>query len=97
MEKLRTGEINESEAKTTLQLFETDYVKYSFIVVDSILMEQARSLVSKYGVKGLRTLDSIQLSTSISLSNEVELFITSDYLLKLFLKLEGLQTEILNS
>ncbi len=55
------------EAKTTLELFEADCSKYTFIATDSIIIEQARKLTTKYGLKGLRTLDSIQLSTSIAL------------------------------
>ena len=95
--KVRTGEITEAEAKTTLELFEADYTRYSFIATDSIIIEQARFMVSKYGLKGLRTLDSIQLSTAITLATEVKLFITSDTLLKSLLTEEGLQTEIPNN
>ena len=54
-------------------------------------------MVSKYGLKGLRTLDSIQLSTAITLEPEVNLFITSDNLLKSLLTEEGLQTEMPNN
>lgn len=95
--KVRTSEITEAEAKTTLELFETDYTKYCFVATDSIIIEQAKIMVSKYGLKGLRTLDSIQLSTAITLEPEVSLFITSDNLLKSLLTEEGLQTEIPNS
>jgi len=78
-----------------LQLFERDSSKYTFIATDSMIIEQARKLTIKYGLNGLRTLDSIQLSSAISLSKEVEFFVTSDNLLKSLLNQEGLQTEVL--
>jgi uncharacterized protein len=95
--KVRTKEISLSEAKVTLQLFENDFEKYTFIATDSIIIEQAKNLVTKYGITGLRTLDSIQLATSLSLASVVSLFVTSDNLLKSILSEEGLTTEISNN
>ena len=92
--KVRTKEISESVAKTTLELFESDFAKYTFAATDSIILEQARNLASKYGVAGLRTLDSIQLSTCVALSEQVDVFFTADKLLKTLLETEGLQTEM---
>ena len=92
--KVRTKEISESVAKTTLELFESDFAKYTFAATDSITLEQARNLASKYGVAGLRTLDSIQLSTCVALSEQVDVFFTADKLLKTLLETEGLQTEM---
>jgi uncharacterized protein len=94
--KVRMKEISEAKAQITLDLFELDFEKYSFIVADSIIVEQARNLVSKYGVQGLRTLDSIQLSTSLSLFKQVDVFFAADKLLKSFFKTEGLPTELPN-
>ncbi len=90
--KVRTKEITEEVAKTTLALFDIDLIKYTFIVSNSLLLEQARMLTSKYRLNGLRTLDSIQLSSAITLKSEVELFVTSDKLLKSLLAIEGLTT-----
>ena len=95
--KVRTKEITELEAKTTLELFETDFSKYTFITTNSIIVEQARILTTKYGLNGLRTLDSIQLSSAISLKSEVELFITSDKLMKSIFDTEELTTLLPNS
>lgn len=92
--KVRTNEITDLEAHTTLALFESDFEKFVFISVDSIIIEQSRNLISKYGTQGLRTLDSIQLSTSVYLSKQAQLFITSDKLLKSFLEAEGLSTQL---
>ena len=91
--KVRTKEITAQEAAITLQLFDEDNSKYTFVATDSIILEQAKNLTTKYGLKGLRTLDSIQLSSAISLKNIVGLFVTSDNLLKSLLNEEGLQTE----
>lgn len=75
-------------------MFESDFKKYSFVVIDSIIIEQARILASKYGIQGLRTLNSIQLSVSISLFQQVEIFITADKLLKSLFEAEGLPTQV---
>ena len=92
--KVRTNEISELEAQTTLEMFESDFAKYTFVVTDSIIIEQARILVSKFGTPGLRTLDSIQLSTSLSLKEMADVFFTSDKLLKSLMETEGLKTEM---
>jgi uncharacterized protein len=77
-----------------LDLFEADFGKYIFIATDSIIIERARILISRYGMQGLRTLDSIQLSTSLELLQQADVFFTSDKLLKSFFEAEGLCTEI---
>lgn len=92
--KVRTKEISKEDAITTIELFEIDSSKFTFVAIDSIVIEQAKNLISKYGLGGLRTLDAIQLSCAKVLSKEVNLFITSDILLQTFLKEEGLQTEL---
>jgi len=88
------GDVSLLEASTTLRLFENDFGKYTFITLDSIVIEQARILSSKYGTKGLRTLDGIQLSTAVLLSKQSDLFLTADKLLNTFFEEEGLQTTI---
>lgn len=94
MKKVRTKEITELQAQITLDLFISDFEKYIFISTDSYLIEQARTLVSKYGVQGLRTLDSIQLSTALLLSQMVEVFFTADNLLNSLFKAENLPTRM---
>ena len=63
--KVRTKDITEAEAQITLALFESDFAKYVFVIPDSIIIEKARMLTSKYGMQGLRTLDGIQLATAV--------------------------------
>jgi len=88
--KLRTQEINEVQAQAITKHFEKDINKYIFVPIDNIIVEQARILMSKYGKQGLRTLDSIQLSVAVSLTNNADLFVTADKLLESFFKLESL-------
>lgn len=93
--KVRTKEITKEQAKITLELFENDFVKYNFVTTDSLVLEQARNLTVKYGIEGLRTLDSIQLSTCILLAKYVDTFYTADKLLKTLIEAEGLPTDML--
>jgi len=92
--KVRTKEISDIEAETTLELFEVDFGKFAFVTIDSIIVEQARILTSKYGNQGLRTLDAIQLSTAVSLFQQVKVFFTADKLLRSFFEAEALPTEL---
>lgn len=92
--KVRTKEITVAEAQATLDLFESDLEKYTFVATNTIIIEQARILTTKYGTQGLRTLDSIQLSTCVALLALANVFFTADKLLKTLLKAEGLPTEM---
>lgn len=92
--KVRTKEITAAQANATIALFEADFGKYTFATTDSLLLEQARQLVIKYGLEGLRTLDSIQLASCLVLAQEVAVFFTADKLLNTLLEAEGLPTEM---
>jgi len=92
--KVRTNEIYSEQALITSKLFEGDFEKYNFISTDSLILEQARNLTIKYGIEGLRTLDSIQLSTCKVIENQVDIFITSDKLLSFLIEKEGLNTRL---
>lgn len=92
LKKVRMKQISEINAKEILDVFESDLKNYTFIPTDQNIVESAKSLIAKYGVNGLRTLDSLQLSTAIYLKNSAGLFITSDKLLDSFFEQELLQT-----
>jgi hypothetical protein len=92
--KVRTKEISIDQAQITAKLFESDFEKYNFILTDSLILEQARNFTNKYGLEGLRTLDSIQLSTCKLLEKQVDLFFTADKLLNTLLEKEGLVTSL---
>ena len=85
--------MTEEQGSTTIHLFYKDYQKYSFIQIDNFITESAYSMINKFGNKGLRTLDSIQLATAVSIKNQASLFITSDKLLKELFIMESLKVE----
>ena len=95
--KVRTKEVTAAQAEATLGFFEADFEKYSFVATDIPILEQARQLVRKYGAEGLRTLDSIQLATSVSLAKQADVFLTTDKLLSNFLNAEGLNRRVPNN
>ena len=88
--KVRLNEFSEQEAKRINRRFESDFRQYHFTQVDREIMAQAKILIEKYGHQGLRTLDSIQLSTAVSLIDECQLFVTSDKLLHSFFQQENM-------
>ena len=90
LKKVRTQEITENQANTTIQFFESDFEKYKFVDLNQIILNNASQLIIKYGSQGLRTLDSIQLSTAIALIQNVNLFIAADKLLLKLFKEENL-------
>jgi predicted nucleic acid-binding protein len=92
--KVRTKEITVEQAVVTLELFASDFAKYNFVTTDSLVLERARNLTTKYGIEGLRTLDSIQLSTCIELARQADVFYTADKLLKHLIEKEGLTTKM---
>lgn len=47
--KVRTKEITEHQAKAVIELFEIDSGKFTFIQIDTIIIEQAKNLLKKYG------------------------------------------------
>lgn len=91
--KVRRQDITELQAKVVIEAFEEDYAKYSFVQIDNIVIERAKSLITKYGREGLRSLDSIQLSTAVILNSKVNLFFSADKLLESFFELESLPIE----
>lgn len=91
--KVRTKVISEKQAEVTLSLFKKDLWKYSFVTTDSLVLELAEKLITKYRIEGLRTLDSIQLASSMSLLSKADVFITADKLLNELMIKEGLQID----
>ena len=91
---MRTKEITELEAQTTLDLFELDFEKYNSSTTDSLIIEYASILILKYGTQGLRTLGSIRFSTAVSLFRQMDIFLTAKKLLKSLFIAEGLPTDL---
>ena len=91
--KVRTKDLTSDEATDIIASFLDDYDKYTFIDVDSELISIARDLVVKYGLKGLRTLDSVQLASIIEVKTGLSFAVTADVLLKSLIELEGINTK----
>ena len=88
--KARTGEISSPIASKIISLFESDYHKYNFVLLDRVVMGQSRFLLQRHGINGLRTLDGIQLACASILGRNVDLYKTSDRQLKQFFIMESL-------
>jgi uncharacterized protein len=58
------------------------------------IVQSACELINKYGVEGLRSLDSIQLATAVALKGKADLFLTSDKLLESLILKERLPTSM---
>jgi hypothetical protein len=91
--KVRTKDLTDGEAACIIDSFKHDYDNYSFIDINSGLVQVARDLIQKYGLKGLRTLDSIQLGSILKVKSELTFAITADKLLSELIELEGVKTK----
>lgn len=90
--KVRTKELSKEIALEITGAFSNDFSSYTLIPVSNDLIFQAKELVSKYANKGLRTLDSIQLASIISVKNDIAFAISADNLLNSIINLEGIKT-----
>ena len=92
--KVRMNEITVQNATLLLNAFDADYSTYTFIPADELLLQLARQLLDKYGQSGLRSLDTIQLASAVSVQQEVQLFKTADDLLNTLFIAESLPVSI---
>jgi predicted nucleic acid-binding protein len=79
--KVRMNEIDKELANEVITCFEDDYDSYRWIKMNPEITKSAVGLIMKYGNKGLRTLDSLQLASALCLKNENCVFFTADNLL----------------
>lgn len=91
--KVRTKDLTKYEAVEIIDSFQSDYPNYSFISTDHQLLIIARDLIAKYGIAGLRTLDSIQLASILSIKEELSLAATADELLRSLIEKEGVKSK----
>ncbi|MCX9014046.1 MAG: type II toxin-antitoxin system VapC family toxin [Candidatus Methanoperedens sp.] len=89
--KIREKEIKEKTAIEVIKCFQNDGDNFQWIMLQSDIVESASYLLMKYGNRGLRTLDSLQLATALTLKDEKCVFLTSDKLLGTFFKEEQLK------
>ncbi|MBM2817268.1 MAG: hypothetical protein HW421_4030 [Ignavibacteria bacterium] len=90
--KVRIKEITKKVAKDLINAFENDFNKYNFININSDLIDSAQVLIMKFGIEGLRTLDSIQLASIEVIKNKISIAISTDDLLEKFIKQLGIKT-----
>ncbi|MBE0524999.1 MAG: type II toxin-antitoxin system VapC family toxin [Methanosarcinales archaeon] len=88
--KMREKEIKENTAIEVIKCFQNDGDNFHWIMLQSDIVESASYLLMKYGNRGLRTLDSLQLAAALTLRDEECVFLTSDKLLQTFFKEEQL-------
>ena len=79
--KVRNREFEFNDAEKIIDLFENSLKNYVFVPVENNILTRAKSLVNEYGLDGLRTLDSIQLSCCIEVKESVAKYFTADNLL----------------
>jgi len=91
--KVRTKDLTDTEATSIITSFNNDYDNYSFIELTSDITLIARDLINKYGLKGLRTLDSLQLASILNVKSELAFAITADELLRTLIVLEGVKAK----
>jgi len=91
--KCRKKEIDERIADILIEKFEKDSHTFSFVAEDDDLRLYSKDLIGKHWKKGLRTLDSIQLASALTIKSKIEVFFTSDVLLSEIAVLEGLKIQ----
>ena len=92
--KVRMNEITAQNATLLLDAFDNDCSVYTLVLTDDSLLKLSRQLLDKYGQRGLRSLDAIQLASAISIKHDVQLFKTADDLLNTFFIAEALPVSI---
>ncbi|AUD04507.1 type II toxin-antitoxin system VapC family toxin [Spirosoma pollinicola] len=92
--KVRMNEITAQNATLLLDAFDNDCSVYTLVLTDDSLLKLSRQLLDKYGQRGLRSLDAIQLASAISIKHDVQLFKTADDLLNTFFIVESLPVSI---
>ena len=93
--KLRTKNLTSKNADDILNAFIADDEKYNFVKVHEEIIDLSKNLIEKYGIEGLRTLDAIQLATACSVRKSIDIALSNDKLLNLFLTSEGIRISII--
>lgn len=88
--RLRMKDLNRKEADLIIKLFESDYSKYQVVRLNDHVLNVSVEFISKYGTKGLRALDAIQLASAIEVKEIIDKYFTADQLLSSLFKSENL-------
>jgi predicted nucleic acid-binding protein len=92
--RAREKAIDQKTALLIIDCFKKDKEQYLWIPLNSMIMNTAEKLLEKYGTFGLRTLDSIQLASALFASSNDTVCLTTDELLKKFMKEENLIVQL---
>lgn len=84
--------IGEKAAIEVINCFQQDSDKFQWILLQAGIVKSASHLLMKYGNSGLRTLDSLQLASALTLKDEKCIFLASDKLLRSLFEKEKLKT-----
>lgn len=90
--KCRKKEITEEIAKLIIEKFDLDSANYSFVNQSDQLIILSKQLIEKHWQLGLRTLDSIQLASVLTIK-DIDMFFTSDRVLSDIALIEGLNVK----
>ena len=82
--KMRENKIKKNTAIEVIKCFQSDGDNFQWIMLQSDIVESASQLLMKYGNRGLRTLDSLQLASAVTLRDKECIFLTADKLLQTF-------------
>jgi len=93
LKKVRIQHLTLAEAKKFLRVLDNDFKRFSFIPLDLSVLTSSQQLLVRYGLKGLRSLDAIQLASVISVKANIDLALTGDITLKQILTEEGFNCE----
>jgi uncharacterized protein len=89
--KVSVGDLTKDESKSLISSFKTDYERYTFIDLNTKIVDKAKMLIAAHGKEGLRTLDSVQLASALTRKSDIDLFIITDKLLNTLAEKEKLE------
>jgi uncharacterized protein len=93
LKKVRIGHLALAQTEKFFTVLDCDFKKFSLVPIDLSIISDAQQLVVKYGLKGLRSLDAIQLASAINVKSLIDIALTGDILLKQLLIEEGINCE----
>lgn len=82
LKKVRMGHLSKEESQRFLALIDRDIKEYLFVPLNLSILHQSQQLILDYGLKGLRSLDAIQLASAITVKSSIDLVLTGDNTLK---------------
>lgn len=82
LKKVRMGHLSTEESQRFLAVIDKDIKEYLFVPLNLSILHQSQQLILDHGLKGLRSLDAIQLASAITVRSSIDLVLTGDNALK---------------